>query len=159
MGQGTAPAPRKHSALRELTSSCGKNVLVGEAWRRNAGHGWGSANTAVVWLDYRKGVYERTSWIVGWDHITCSGGGTFIAQILPEGSQKPSVAPLCHPGHCRGEGELGGQADAVAALQGHLQGQPLYPLLGFFPLVISLEFKRNTYPEMPEPTVLSLLWR
>uniref|UniRef100_A0A452TDN7 Translocase of outer membrane 7 kDa subunit homolog n=1 Tax=Ursus maritimus TaxID=29073 RepID=A0A452TDN7_URSMA len=38
-------------------------------------------------------------------------------------------------------------------------GQPLYPLLGFFPLVISLEFKRNSYPEMPEPTVLSLLWR
>uniref|UniRef100_A0A7N5K7Z2 Translocase of outer membrane 7 kDa subunit homolog n=1 Tax=Ailuropoda melanoleuca TaxID=9646 RepID=A0A7N5K7Z2_AILME len=36
---------------------------------------------------------------------------------------------------------------------------PLYCLPGFFPLAIYLEFKRNTYPEMPEPTVLSLLWK
>lgn len=106
----------------------------------------------------KRGVRENKL-TVGWDHITCSGVGTFIAQILPEGSQKPSVAPLCHPGHCQGEGELGGQEAAEAALQGHLQGQPLYCLPGFFPLAIYLEFKRNTYPEMPEPTVLSLLWK
>lgn len=81
-------------------------------------------------MDCRKGAYERIGWTEGWDHITCSGVGTYLAQILPKGYQKPSIAPLCHPGHCQGEAELGGLADTAEAAQGHLQGQPVYCLQG-----------------------------
>ena len=65
--------PKKHGVLRELTSGCGKGILGGEAWSRNAECCWRSVNTAVVWLeptDCRNGAYERTGWAVGWD-ISC----------------------------------------------------------------------------------------
>uniref|UniRef100_A0A667GFQ4 Mitochondrial import receptor subunit TOM7 homolog n=1 Tax=Lynx canadensis TaxID=61383 RepID=A0A667GFQ4_LYNCA len=53
---------------------------------------------------------------------------------------------------------LRSQKDTAIALQWHLRGHRVHHLLGFLPLVIYLDFKRNTDPEMPEPIVLSPLW-
>ncbi|XP_036266662.1 mitochondrial import receptor subunit TOM7 homolog [Pipistrellus kuhlii] len=49
--------------------------------------------------------------------------------------------------------------EATQRLQQFFEGGQFAIRWGFIPLVIYLGFKKGADPGMPEPTVLSLLWR